>query len=77
VRVNSVSPGWIDTGDGEFAGADSDQHPAGRVGKPEDIADAVLYLCGAGFITAENIIIDGGMSRLMIYHGDNGWSYGK
>ena len=75
VRVNSISPGWIDTSGGEFPGSDSEQHPAGRVGKPEDIADAVMYLCGAGFITGENLIIDGGMSRLMIYHGDNGWKY--
>jgi len=77
VRVNSISPGWIDTGGGEFPGPDSEQHPAGRVGEPEDIVGAVIYLCGAGFITGENIIIDGGMSRLMIYHGDNGWEYKK
>jgi len=75
IRVNCISPGWIDTSGAEFTGADSEQHPAGRVGKPEDIADAVLYLCGASFITGENLIIDGGMSRLMIYHGDNGWVF--
>ena len=76
VRVNSISPGWIETGDEEYAGADAGQHPAGRVGTPEDIAGMVLYLCSerAGFITGENICIDGGMTRQMIYHGDHGWS---
>lgn len=75
VRVNSISPGWIDTTAGEFSGSDARQHPAGRVGVPEDIAQMVLYLCSskAGFITGENIVIDGGMTRQMIYHGDNGW----
>ena len=76
VRVNSISPGWIETKGTEYAGADTAQHPAGRVGRPEDIADMVLYLCSskAGFITGENICIDGGMTRQMIYHGDHGWS---
>ena len=75
VRVNSVSPGWINTGDGEFSGPDASQHPAGRVGNPRDIADMVLFLASdkAGFITGENICIDGGMTRQMIYHGDCGW----
>ncbi len=75
VRVNSISPGWIETGDATYGGADTAQHPAGRVGRPEDIADMVLYLCSenAGFITGENICIDGGMTRQMIYHGDHGW----
>ena len=75
VRVNSISPGWIETGDATYSGADTAQHPAGRVGRPEDIADMVLYLCSenAGFITGENICIDGGMTRQMIYHGDHGW----
>jgi len=79
VRVNSISPGWIDTGDNEFTGADESQHPAGRVGKPVDIARMVLYLCGpdSGFITGENIVIDGGMTKNMIYHGDFGWSLGR
>ena len=74
-RVNSISPGWIDTAFTEYDGADAIQHPAGRVGTPKDIADMVLFLCSdkAGFITAENICIDGGMTRQMIYHGDNGW----
>jgi len=54
---------------------DSRQHPAGRVGAPEDIAEMVLFLCSekAGFITGESITIDGGMSRLMVYHNDHGW----
>ena len=76
VRVNSISPGWIDTGFKVYEGPDAVQQPAGRVGNPLDIANMVLYLCSdkAGFITGENICIDGGMTRLMIYHGDNGWS---
>ncbi len=78
-RVNSISPGWINTTGSEITGADALQQPAGRVGRPEDIAEAVLFLCSekAGFITGENICIDGGMTRLMIYHGENGWEYGK
>jgi len=74
-RVNSISPGWIDIGGGGFPGADSRQHPAGRVGTPEDVAEMALFLCSdkAGFITGENIAIDGGMTKLMVYHGDNGW----
>ena len=64
-------------GPGAETTADAVQQPAGRVGKPEDIASMVMYLCSdkAGFITGENICIDGGMTRLMIYHGDNGWTY--
>ena len=75
VRVNSISPGWIDREFTEYEGADATQHPAGRVGNPLDIANMVLYLCSdkAGFITGENITIDGGMTKLMIYHGDHGW----
>lgn len=75
VRVNSVSPGWIDTDYRVYEGADAVQQPAGRVGNPQDIADMVLFLCSekAGFITGENICIDGGMTKQMIYHGDNGW----
>ena len=75
VRVNSISPGWIDTNDTVYDGPDALQQPAGRVGNPMDIANMVLFLCSdkAGFITGENICIDGGMTRQMIYHGDNGW----
>lgn len=76
VRVNSISPGWIDTAFAEYNGPDSFQHPAGRVGNPLDIAHMVLFLCSdkAGFITGENICIDGGMTRQMIYHNDFGWT---
>lgn len=76
VRVNSISPGWIDTDDMVYEGADAIQQPAGRVGNRMDIANMVLYLCSekAGFITGENICIDGGMTRQMIYHGDCGWT---
>ena len=78
-RVNSISPGWIDTTGSEIAGADALQQPVGRVGKPEDIAEMVLFLCSdkAGFITGENICIDGGMTKLMVYHGEHGWEYLK
>ncbi|MBR3471841.1 MAG: SDR family oxidoreductase [Prevotella sp.] len=75
-RVNSISPGWIDTAYTVYDGPDAIQQPAGRVGNPMDIANMVLFLCSdkAGFITGENICIDGGMTRQMIYHGDNGWT---
>jgi len=82
-RVNSISPGWIETGAYHENNAplshseqDKQQHPAGRIGTPEDIAQLILFLCSAkaGFITGENITVDGGMSRLMIYHNDYGWS---
>ena len=78
VRVNSISPGWIDTSFKEYDGPDAEQHFAGRVGNPLDIANMVLYLASdkAGFITGENICIDGGMTRQMIYHNDNGWRLG-
>jgi len=76
VRVNSISPGWIDNAYTVYEGADATQQPVGRVGNPLDIAYMVLYLCSdmAGFITGENICIDGGMTKQMIYHGDHGWS---
>lgn len=78
IRVNAISPGWIETGpwqkasrrrDPSHSDADREQHPAGRVGKPEDIAEAVLYLLDdkAGFITGQNLVIDGGMTKKMIY----------
>lgn len=75
VRVNSVSPGWIDTSKTTYQGPDAIQQPVGRVGIPMDIANMVLFLCSnkASFITGENICIDGGMTHQMIYHGDNGW----
>lgn len=84
-RVNSISPGWIDTGafHGEtdyipsYSAGDTAQHPAGRVGTPSDIAEMAYFLCTdrANFIAGENITIDGGMTRLMIYHDDCGWQY--
>ena len=76
VRVNSISPGWIDTDYTVYQGPDADQQPVGRVGNPLDIAHMVLFLCSekAGFITGENICIDGGMTRQMIYHNDFGWT---
>ena len=76
-RVNSISPGWIDTTGSEIDGPDAVQQPVGRVGRPEDIAAMALFLCSdrAGFITGENICIDGGMTRQMIYHNDFGWRY--
>ena len=78
-RVNSISPGWIDTDLKTHEGPDATQHPVGRVGRPMDIAHAALFLCSekAGFITGENICIDGGMTRQMIYHGDHGWTLEK
>ena len=76
VRVNSISPGWIDTLYTVYEGPDAAQQPAGRVGNPLDIASMILFLASenAGFITGENICIDGGQTKLMIYHGDHGWT---
>lgn len=76
VRVNSISPGWIDTAFTQYEGPDALQQPVHRVGNPLDIANMVLFLCSdmAGFITGENICIDGGMTKQMIYHGDFGWT---
>lgn len=77
VRVNSISPGWIDTDYKTYSDADAIQHPAGRVGNPLDIANLVMFLCSdkASFITGENICVDGGMTCQMIYHNDFGWTY--
>lgn len=79
VRVNSISPGWIDNNNIKYEGSDAVQQPVGRVGNPFDIANMVLYLCSdmAGFITGENICIDGGMTKQMIYHDDFGWTLNK
>ena len=76
VRVNAISPGWIDTDYTEYEGPDATQQPVGRVGNPMDIAEAVLYLASekASFITGQNLVVDGGMTAQMIYHGDHGWS---
>lgn len=84
VRVNAISPGWIDTGAFQanlaapkHSDADKRQHPAGRVGKPEDIAALALFLASddSGFITGQNFIADGGMATQMVYHADHGWSF--
>jgi NAD(P)-dependent dehydrogenase (short-subunit alcohol dehydrogenase family) len=77
VRVNSISPGWIETRGAVYEGPDAAQQPVGRVGNPMDIANMILFLCSdkAGFITGENICIDGGMTKQMIYHGEHGWKY--
>lgn len=74
-RVNSISPGWIDTEYTIYEGADALQQPVGRVGNPLDIAHMALFLCSdkASYITGENICIDGGMTKQMIYHGDHSW----
>lgn len=79
VRVNSISPGWIDTNFTNYSGPDALQHPVKRVGNPLDIANMILFLCSdkASFITGENICIDGGMSKQMIYHGDFNWKLEK
>ena len=84
VRVNAISPGWIDTGAFQSTSCmrnhseeDKRQHPAGRVGKPEDIAAVALFLASddASFITGQNVIVDGGMTTQMVYHADHGWSF--
>lgn len=75
VRVNSISPGWINTHGNTYTGPDAYQQPTGRVGNPQDISSMVLFLCSpqASFINGENICIDGGMTKQMIYHEDAGW----
>ena len=85
-RVNSVSPGWIETGgwhkgeegfEAEYSAGDRLQHPVGRVGVPQDIVNAIIFLClpSSGFITGQDIVVDGGMTKQMIYHNDLGWKY--
>lgn len=76
VRVNAIRPGWIETGPWQKSAErshpdhrdkDRDQHPVGRIGTPEDIAAAVDYLHGAGFVTGQHLNVDGGMTVKMIY----------
>lgn len=76
-RVNSISPGWIDTTGSRFGASDMGQHPVGRVGEPADIVHAVMFLCDqrSGFITGQDITVDGGMTKLMVYHNDCGWTF--
>lgn len=66
VRVNAIAPGWISDGQ-DLRDIDHSQHPVGRVGRASDIADAVIYLAGAGFVTGQVLTVDGGMTRRMIY----------
>ncbi len=77
VRVNAVAPGWIDNTGSTFSAADARQQPVGRVGVPNDIANAVLFLCSneSSYITGQVLPVDGGMTKRMIYHGDDGWAY--
>ena len=85
VRVNSISPGWIDTtayhmaeNKSELDGiSDKEQHPSKRIGTPYDIARMVMFMCeeDSDFINGENITIDGGMTKLMVYNGEEGWNY--
>ncbi|MBD3948256.1 SDR family oxidoreductase [Tuanshanicoccus lijuaniae] len=77
VRVNAVAPGWINTTNDALSLADTEQIPVKRVGKPEDIANLILFLCSqqSAFINGETITADGGMNKQMIYHGEHGWDY--
>lgn len=79
IRVNSISPGWIDTIGYQASEEDKIQQPVGRIGTPDDIASMVLFLSSdeSGFITGENIVIDGGMTHQMIYHREKGWKLEK
>ena len=86
IRVNSISPGWIDTGKyydenyvAKFPEYELKQHPAKRIGTAEDIVRGIMFLCDEknSFITGQNITIDGGMTIQMIYNGENGWDYNQ
>ena len=66
IRVNTIAPGWI-TNETDLREEDEAQHPVGRVGRPQDIAEAVLYLASAGFVTGQTLVVDGGMTKKMIY----------
>lgn len=79
IRVNAIAPGWINTSHSEVSKEDINQHPVHLVGEEKDIVDAVLFLSSdaAKFIMGQTLIIDGGMSKQMIYHNDEGWSYKK
>ena len=77
VRVNAIAPGWIDTKNEEHSAADRLQQPVGRIGTCDDVCELAMFLASdaAGFITGEEIVLDGGMSRLMVYHGEHGWTF--
>ncbi len=66
IRVHAIAPGWISDGE-DLRPVDHRQHPVGRVGRPDDIAEAVLYLADAGFVTGQVLSVDGGMTRKMLY----------
>jgi NAD(P)-dependent dehydrogenase (short-subunit alcohol dehydrogenase family) len=77
LRVNAIAPGWIDTKGAPLSEADHAQHSAGRVGRVDDIVAALRYLISAeaSFVHATTLVVDGGMSKRMIYHGDEGWTF--
>lgn len=77
VLVNAIAPGWINTEETEAGISDTDRQaiPAGRVGNPTDISSLVLFLSDNPFISGETIVVDGGMNKRMIYHGENNWFY--
>lgn len=77
IRVNAIAPGWIDTHNSDLSNEDQTQHLTHSVGDVNDIAEMALFLASskAKFITAQTFIIDGGMSKRMIYHNDEGWTY--
>lgn len=66
IRVHAIAPGWISDGE-DLRPVDHRQHPVGRVGRANDIAEAVLYLADAGFVTGQVLSVDGGMTRKMLY----------
>lgn len=74
-RVNCISPGWIDTKEEEHSKEDKYQHLTGRVGKSKDIFEMVKFLASekSSFITGQDFVVDGGMTKQMIYHNDEGW----
>lgn len=78
-RVNSISPGWIDTTNSKFSLADNAQHLVNRIGNPQDIVNTVMFLCSdkSSFITGQDIVVDGGMTKQMIYHDEHFWQYNK
>jgi NAD(P)-dependent dehydrogenase (short-subunit alcohol dehydrogenase family) len=79
VRVNAIAPGWIDTTNQNWSIPDSLQHPVKRIGNTQDIVHLIKFLCSeeSSFMNGEIITVDGGMSKLMIYHNDHGWKFGN